>query len=221
LGCAHNLRHFISKHQLAKTYKELSLHLVSALIRLFIRSSLVRFTHAILFHEQLVLIDVATQFLSHYLHLIIAHTREKDGLDFRESDKCLNYSVPFKYACSLPRLEGYVDILFAAMFATDRLMGVAVLHKNEFALLRVGNFVSRPFGIARAPCTPGVPCDGAQKFQRIGNKTQFETRQVFWMCDKHRIVSQTFSKHLVGWRMAKIYGHIAQWNDFLPTPPPI
>jgi hypothetical protein len=117
--------------------------------------------------------------------------------------------------------EYYVKTLATAMFETEHRMGIALIHQKECAVLRWGNMTSRPFGLAMTPCLGDHRCTSGRKFDRIGEKTRYGTRQVYWMCETHGPVAQTFSTHLVGWWQAGLAGHLARWDELMDPPPPI
>jgi hypothetical protein len=98
---------------------------------------------------------------------------------------------------------------------------MALIQQEQCALLRWGNMTSRPFGLAMEPC-PGSPrCISGRKFENIGTKTRYGTRQVYWTCQQHGRVAQTFSRDLVGWWQAGEAGHLARWSKLMDPPPPI
>jgi len=117
--------------------------------------------------------------------------------------------------------EGYVGTLARAMFATERRLGMAIIRQNKTALLRWGNMASRPFGLNVWPCRPGETCDSGRTFLRIGEKTSFGTRQVYWECAQHGEVVQTFSRFLVGWWLSGGNGHLARWSELINAPLPM
>lgn len=106
------------------------------------------------------------------------------------------------------------------MFATEQRMGMVLIHKEKIALLRWGNFTSRPFGVALRACHPETICKSGKKFVGV-TKTKLGTWCATWMCQEHNRVAQTFPPSLVGFWMAGSAGHLAYYSDMVVAPLPM
>jgi hypothetical protein len=150
-----------------------------------------RFSHIILFHERVVVVQTASAWLAHFFGRLL--------------DPAWNFSIKKTFPASMTSLEGSSGIIYASSVETY--------------LYRPGNFKSKPFGLPREGCLEeGCRQTEIRLVTIRAISPPSEGYELTYKCRRHQVFTQVFGCALRLWWPAGESGHIAVFDRILPVP---